>query len=209
MESIIKYLTAKYSPVGIIVYGSFSNGTNNSHSDFDALLIVSDGAAIHDTETVNGVELDVFVYPRTVFDGEFDASEYVQVWDGKILLDSDGTAALLKKTVCDYIRDLPKKTDSAIRESIVWCEKMLHRAARGDTEGCFRWHWLLVDSLEIYCDICGMHYFGPKKSLSSMKDRDPQSAELYGEALAALDYTALQRWIGRLRTLYESEKIKI
>lgn len=36
---IIEYLKEKYQPLALIVYGSFADGTNNAHSDFDALVI--------------------------------------------------------------------------------------------------------------------------------------------------------------------------
>ena len=44
-------------------------------------------------------------------------------------------------------------------------KRMLLRTMRGDVEGYYRWHWLLCDSLEIYFDIKGIHYYGPKKQL--------------------------------------------
>ena len=40
---------------------------------------------------------------------------------------------------------------------------MLNRVKRSDCEGMFRWHWVLVDSLEIFCDIMKQPYWGPKK----------------------------------------------
>ena len=35
MQEIIEYINEKYAPVSVIVYGSYSNGTNNKSSDFD------------------------------------------------------------------------------------------------------------------------------------------------------------------------------
>ena len=32
------------------------------------------------------------------------------------------------------------------------CKKMLLRTLRSDAEGLYRWHWVLIDSLEIFCD---------------------------------------------------------
>lgn len=70
---------------------------------------------------------------------------------------------MAKKNVLDYIEHIPLKTAKDVSQEIKWCEKMLLRTMRGDVEGYYRWHWLLCDSLEIYFDIKGIHYYGPKK----------------------------------------------
>ncbi|MDU5083361.1 nucleotidyltransferase domain-containing protein [Tissierella carlieri] len=36
-DKIITYLNDKYKPHTIMVYGSFADGSNNTHSDYDAL----------------------------------------------------------------------------------------------------------------------------------------------------------------------------
>ena len=63
MEQVLKYIREKYNPLSIILYGSYADGTNNLNSDFDALVIVADHEQFHDTSIVDGVPLDVFVYP--------------------------------------------------------------------------------------------------------------------------------------------------
>ena len=67
VDKIITYLQEKYMPLSIIVYGSYANGTNDLNSDFDALVIYDDSNQIHDTSFVNGIQLDVFVYPLSYF----------------------------------------------------------------------------------------------------------------------------------------------
>ena len=64
MEQIISCLKKRYSPRGLICYGSYCDGTQNQYSDFDALLICDGGEFIHDTSIVEGVRMDVFVYPQ-------------------------------------------------------------------------------------------------------------------------------------------------
>ena len=76
---------------------------------------------------------------------------------------------------------------------------MLLRSARGDTEGYFRFHWLLTESLEIYCDVIGERYLGPKKSIIRMQAEDGESAELYKNALSQSDYASLKQWIEHLK----------
>ena len=49
---------------------------------FDALIIAGKEKA-HDSSIVDGVVLDVFVYPTETFSADYDPEEFVQVWDGK------------------------------------------------------------------------------------------------------------------------------
>ncbi|MBR2287463.1 MAG: hypothetical protein IJ865_04415 [Clostridia bacterium] len=88
----------------------------------------------------------------------------MQVFDAKILLDVHGLGTRLKHRMLAYLDKLPAKDTEALREEMAWCRKMLERTARGDVEGDFRLHWLLIDSLEIYCDLSAWHYFAPPKS---------------------------------------------
>lgn len=199
MQKIIEYIKNRYEPISVIVYGSFADGSNNRHSDFDALVIVKDGEKLHDVSFVNEIQLDVFVYPVSYFESDFDCAEIIQIFDGKIILDNDGVGQKLKERVNGYLESLPyKKTAKENREQVEWCKKMLLRAGRKDAEGMFRWHWLLTESLEIYFDLLGKMYFGPKKSLRYMKENQPAAFEMYSAALQSLDYEALERWIGFL-----------
>ena len=79
LENIIEYIKQKYNPLSIILYGSYANGTNNLNSDFDALVISYDHEQFHDTSFVNDIQLDVFVYPASYFDGEFDCNNFIQI----------------------------------------------------------------------------------------------------------------------------------
>lgn len=167
-EKIVGYLKKTYQPDAVIVYGSFADGSANLNSDFDALIIAGKEKA-HDSSIVDGVVLDVFVYPAETFSADYDPEEFVQVWDGKIVLDEHGIAGQLKAKVLDYIEHLPKKTVTEVAQEVEWCKKMLLRTMREDVEGYYRWHWVLCDSLEIYFDIKGLHYYGPKKALRLWK----------------------------------------
>ena len=197
-DAIIQYLMDAYRPDAIIVYGSFADGSAGAHSDFDALVIAGD-ARKHDASVVAGTVLDVFVYPAQMFRGDYDPEEFVQVYDGKILLDRSGLAKRLRRRVLEYIEKTPAKADGEIRQALDWCEKMLARTGRGDAEGFYRWHWLLVDSLEIYFDARGLRYFGPKKALRELQRRDAEGFALYSRALRELSRDALAGWIAWLR----------
>ena len=198
-ETIIEYLLKTYQPDGIITYGSFADGSANENSDFDALLIAGHEKT-HDASVIGNTVLDVFVYPPETFQAEYDPDEFVQIFDGKIILDKTGTAEQLKSKVLDYIDRMPGKTDGEIRQELEWCEKMLARTVREDAEGYYRWHWLLSESLEIYSDVRGRYYFGPKKTLRLMEQSDPESFRIYTRALKELKHEHLSAWISRLKS---------
>ena len=104
-EKIVGYLKKTYQPDAVIVYGSFADGSANLNSDFDALIIAGKEKA-HDSSIVDGVVLDVFVYPAETFSADYDPEEFVQVWDGKIVLDEHGIAGQLKaKALREFDRE--------------------------------------------------------------------------------------------------------
>ena len=78
---------------------------------------------------------------------------------------------------------------------------MLARTARGDAEGYYRWHWLLSDRLEIYCDIKHIYYRGPKKALRYMEKNDDGSFRIYLKALESMDRDGLSDWVRYLSEL--------
>lgn len=199
-EKIVDYLQKTYQPDAIVVYGSFADGSANLNSDFDALIIAGKEKT-HDSSVVDGVVLDVFVYPAKTFSTDYDPEEFVQVWDGKIVLDEHGIAGQLKAKVLDYIEHLPKKTATEVAQEAEWCEKMLLRTMREDVEGYYRWHWVLCDSLEIYFDIRGLRYYGPKKTLRLMEKSDAEAFGLYAKALREFDRESLSAWIAYLKSM--------
>ena len=199
-ENIIHYLKETYHPDAVIVYGSFADASANEHSDFDA-LVIADHDKRHDASVIGGIILDVFIYPPDTFRSEYDPEEFVQVCDGKIVLDKNGIAEQLQKRVRSYIECKPKKTADEIRQEIEWCEKMILRTERDDAEGLFRWHWVLTDSLEIYCDVIGSFYYGPKKTLRCMEQTDKEAFRIYAKALKEFDRDSLSEWVSYLRRI--------
>ena len=202
-DPILNYLIQTYSPQAILIYGSFADGSNNENSDFDA-LIIADHAKTHDVSIIAGTVLDVFVYPADYFQEAYDPEEFLQVFDGMILFDKDGVAERLKRSVLDYIANIPQKTPEELVQSLAWCDKMLMRTERRDAEGYYRWHWLLQDSLEIYCDLRGWYFFGPKKALRRMEQEDTESFQIYKKALSELIPENLTQWVGCLRQQYQN-----
>ena len=124
LEQIIEYIKRNYNPISIILYGSYADGTNNLNSDFDSLVISYDHEQFHDTSFVNGIQLDVFVYPVSYFDGEFDCDDFVQIFDGKIIVDSNERGKALQMKVISHIQNRPQKSKAEIDAiSLFWSEK--------------------------------------------------------------------------------------
>jgi len=202
MNGILDYLKKKYAPLAVIVYGSWRDGTNGQHSDFDA-LVVARSAEGHDTSLVDGVPLDVFIYPPEALGADADLDAMVPIEDGAVVTDTDGIGAELQRRVRQYIASLPQKTAEEIRSDVAWCRKMCLRAGRGDAEGWYRLHWLLTDSLSVFCDVTGRRYLGPKKSLAWMEREHPEAFDLYRRALTQQDREALDAWVGYLERMLD------
>ena len=207
-DKIIRYLLETYKPDAVIAYGSYADGSANEHSDFDA-LVIADHDKTHDSSVIDGVLLDVFVYPADTFKSAYDPKEFVQVQDGKIILDKSGIADRLQKQVRSYMESVPPKSVDEIRQEIRWCGKMALRTLRDDAEGHFRWHWLLVDSLEIYCDVRRTHYLGPKKTLRFMQQTDEEAFQIYAKALKEYERDCLSAWIAYLKRIASASSMPV
>lgn len=201
METILEYIRRKYDPLSIILYGSYANGTNNRNSDFDALVISGDHERFHDTSFVEDVQLDVFVYPASFFEGDFNCEDFVQIFDGRILVDCDDRGKRVQQKVLAHMQNRPLKSQMEIDADVDWCIKMLARAKRHDAEGWFRWHWVLTDSLEIFCDVMRHPYLGPKKTLKWLGDNHPDAFACYKTALEDFRLDSLENWVAYISEL--------
>ncbi len=208
MDEILAYLQTKYDPAAILVYGSFADGTQNENSDFDALVLSPTHREFHDTSFVGGTQLDVFVYPLSLFQGAYQPETFLQIHGGIVAMDTEGVGHALLKQVEDYVKALPGKTPEEQEGELRWCRKMLLRAKRPDAEGAYRWHWLLTDSLEIFCDIAGCPYLGPKKSLRLLEKQFPEAYSCYTRALMDFRYDTLKAWIDSMeKTRTQSDSL--
>lgn len=203
-EAIIQYLVDKYHPTVLISYGSFADGTASTNSDYDALLVY-DGPECHDGSIVEETPLDVFCYPLDKFTDNYNPEDYLGVLDSKIVIDSNGLGQSIKKKVLEFVNAAPKKTEAELQHEIEWCKKMFARSLRGDAEGYFRWHWVLVDSLEIYCNIIGKYYYGPKKTLRYLKEIDREGYAYYEAAMKEFSSSSLKMWIDYLEMVFQEK----
>ncbi len=140
-DKIIEALREKYRPLGIAVYGSFADGSNNRNSDFDALLLLPDGETGHDDSVLFGTELDVWLYGAAHFAAPYDAEDFLQLHDSVIVEDATGRLSALRAEVNAHIESAPQKTEAENAQSLSWCRKMLRAASitSGQKRRCAGW----------------------------------------------------------------------
>ena len=206
MQAICSYLERTYHPHAVILYGSYADGSNGEGSDFDALLIADGSVPAHDSSMIGGVQLDVWLISTNAV-ADVSPADYTHVLPGQILLDERGTAQQLLSAIRFADESIPMPDDESISNNIAWCRKMLRRTQRGDAEACYRWHWLLTDSLEIACQALRIPYRGPKKSLRQLESIDPDGFALYCDSLLSIDSPALPDWVDHIEALWRCQVI--
>lgn len=181
LNYIIEYLIEEYSCHSIILYGSFANGSYTDESDIDLICFSDNQKKENDTTAHNDRQLDAWIYNTETMD---DANQFLHIRGGEILLDK-------KKKCVDFLKEIDKVFVKGPKQLTVkekdflkdWLRKMVRRAKKGDIEGNFRYHWMLTDALEIYFDIKGVWYLGPKKSLQWLCENDKEAYERFDNAL--------------------------
>ena len=206
MEKIIEFLKEKYRLSSIVVSGDYAEGNISPLSSFEAVGLGPTSPYAHETAELDGVKLDVLIYPREIFYGEIALDEFEQLHEGLVALDEDGMGSWLKRMIANQIASIPMKSDEAVEDSLHWCRAMAERAATHDAEGCFCRHWLLTDSVEIYCDVCALPFLSPKKTMSKMAKKDPEAAAIHLAALSDMSDESLTAWVKLLENRFEQRK---
>lgn len=204
MEKIIAYLKEKYRLSSMIVSGDFAEG--RTEGVFEAIAMGPTSPYSHESATVDGVKLDVLIYPREIFYGEIALDEFEAAHEGLVVLDEDGMGSWLKRMIAQQIASIPMKPREAVEDSLHWCEAMAERAKLADAEGLFCRHWLLTDSVEVYSDVCGLPFLSPKKTMSKMAKADPEAAKIHLAAMGSMDHAALVAWVELLKKRFEDRK---
>lgn len=194
MQKIIDYLKEKYKPLAIVSYGSFSCGMNDAFSDFDCMIIVEQKDRSHDDTIIVGIPLDCFIFTRSEVLGE-DLDPFLTVYDGNIVLDTDGIAANLKARVRKYVAEHAVMPDDEKEFVISWMRKTLRRMEKKDDEGNYRAIALLEESISDYFRLRDMFYFGSKKAVAYLKEKDPDGYHLYHKAITERTNVAIIQWV--------------
>ncbi len=206
MEKIVAYLKEKYRLSSMIVSGDYAEGNIRPDSIFEAIAMGATSPYAHESGVVEGVKLDVLIYPREIFYGEIALDEFEAAHEGLVVLDEDGMASWLKRMIAQQIASIPLKPTEALEEALHWCRSMCLRSAQPDAEGLFCRHWLLTDSVEVYSDVCGEPFLSPKKTMSKMAKHDPEAAEIHLRAMGSMNHADLAAWVELLEKRFEERK---
>jgi predicted nucleotidyltransferase len=178
LSRVVIDLQEKYNPHTIILYGSRARGDHTSSSDIDVVCFVEGATPIEDARDFEGLYLDAWVYGSDVMSAS--NSELLRVADGCCLYDSEGRGEVFLKELQQHIEQGPKQLSaSQIQHTKQWVHKMLERSKSSDIESLYRRYWLAVDLLQIYFDLRGQWYFGPKKGLAWLREYDSTGYELF------------------------------
>ena len=181
LDYVIKYIIEQYNCHSIILYGSFANGGYTDESDIDLLCFSDDYNKENDTTILNNRQLDAWIYNSQDMN---DISQFLHVKDGKIILDNKNKCSEFLANIDLMFDEGPKQLTDKEKDFLKdWLKKMLRRAKKGDIEGNFRYHWMLTDMLEIYFNIKGIWYLGPKKSLNWLYENDKTIYQMFDKAL--------------------------
>ncbi|PEF16000.1 nucleotidyltransferase domain-containing protein [Bacillus cereus] len=180
-DKIRKYLVSKYQCHSVIVYGSYANGDYSEDSDIDLLCFTDVPTHSNDINILQEKQLDAWIYPTEKIR---DITDFLRIQNGYSILDERGLCANFLNQIQELYQQGPEPLQDTQKEFLrEWLNKMLKRSERGDIEGNFRFHWLLVDSLEIYCNLHDTWYFGPKRTLKWMSAHDTNSYRLFEKGI--------------------------
>lgn len=191
-QNIIAYLKERYDPLTIAVYGSYAEGTNDQHSDYDCLLIVKSKDRPHDDTVVDGVLLDCFLYSEQEVRQE-NVETFVPLYEAKLVYDT-GIGQALQSKVRNYVQSHTVHRPEEKRFLVSWIKKTMKRMEKPDEEGHFRAIALLAESMEDYCFLRDRFYFGSKKTIRFFQEEDEQGFLLFRKAITARSNKAIREW---------------
>jgi len=180
LSRIVLDLQEKYNPHTIILYSSRAREDHTPSSDIDVVCFIEGATPLADARDFEGFYLDAWVYSSDAMSASTDES--LRVADGYCLYDSDRHGEAFLKQLQQRIEQGPKRLfASELQHTKQWVYKMLERSKSSDVESSYRRYWLAVDLLQIYFDLRGQWYFGSKKSLAWLRERDSIGYHLFSQ----------------------------
>lgn len=181
IDSVKEYLIKEYNCHSIILYGSFVSGDYTEESDIDLVCFCDNPKKKNDTTVFNNRRLDAWIYKTEMME---ECTQFFHVKDSKVIFDEKNLCTNFLNEINRQFLNGPKQLTLEEKSFLKdWLKKMLQRARKGDIEGNFRYHWLLTDSLEIYFNIKGAWYIGPKKSLQWLYENNREAYYVFHNAL--------------------------
>ncbi|MDU2566408.1 MULTISPECIES: nucleotidyltransferase domain-containing protein [Anaerococcus] len=188
-QKIITYLKEKYNPLTIALYGSYADGTYNQNSDFDCLIIVKYKDYSHDDHLIDNVRLDCFIYTEDEIKTK-SIEEFITIYKANIIYDT-GIGKQLKSEVEKYVDSFTYKDKEFL---VSWIKKTLWRIGSVDDDSNFRAITFLSESLEDYCLLRDIFYFGSKKSIKYLKKEDKIGYNLFYKAISTRTNDSIIDW---------------
>ena len=145
-----------------ILYGSRARGDWDAASDIDVIAFCDAGEAGQVAHRWQECFLDLFLYPTATQ----PAPDWLRLHGGRVLFQRGSHGDAVLAAVEAMVAAGPERLRANdLQTRRLWAEKMLARAEKGDPEGNFRRHWLLMALLEDYFALRGRWYLGPKEEL--------------------------------------------
>lgn len=173
----------------VVLYGSRARGDEGPGSDVDLLGVRSVGGCTRDARLWSGISLDSFIHDDASLMGELEPG-MLRIRHGKILRDLHGFGVqLLARVQALYARGpLPMPPDERTSQ-LAWVEKMLERIQPSPSDDAntvlmaqYRRATLLTQLLELYFQLRGHWYCGPKESFVWLQIHDPQVWQAFRDA---------------------------
>lgn len=165
----------------VVLYGSRARGDDGPGSDVDLLGVRSVGGCARDVRVWSGISLDSFIHDDASLMGELEPG-MLRIRQGMILRDLHGFGVqLLARVQALYARGpLPMPLDERTSQ-LAWVEKMLERIQPSPSDDAntvlmaqYRRAALLTQLLELYFQLRGYWYCGPKESFVWLQIHDPE-----------------------------------
>jgi len=180
LDLLRPHLEQRFGCHTAILYGSRARGDWDAASDIDVAAFRDAGEAEHAAHRWQELHLDLFLYPTATEPNQ----DWLRLRGGRVLFQRDQVGDKALAAVDSLYTAGPKKlTASEAETRRLWLEKMLARAEKGDTEGDYRRHWLLMTLLEDYFAFREEWYLGPKRSLTCLERERPAHFALFRKAL--------------------------
>ena len=182
LHSLVEALREAHGAHTALLYGSLADGSAGPESDIDLALFAPIAQVRRDARWHRGQALDVFVHPETALAQPTTEQLYLRGAQVLAQRGDEATRFLAQLEALHAKGPQPLAPDEA-QALRVWVAKMLQRLRRGDAEGDYRRHWLLMMALEDYFALRTLWYPGPKKALAWMAREAPDHHALCAAAL--------------------------
>jgi hypothetical protein len=181
LDLLRRYLEEDLGCHTAILYGSRARGDGDATSDIDVVAFRDAGETGQLAHRWRDLFLDLFLYPTATKPDP----DWLRLHGGRVLFQrgSDGDEVLAAVEATFAAGPEPLSAGDA-RTRRLWLEKMLARAEKGDPEGNYRRHWLLMVLLEDYFALRRQWYLGPKRSLAFLESERPKDFAAFCRAFA-------------------------